>query len=191
MVTWEQAGIFMLLYFENLTIIINHSFQLTGWFLVKDKQRRERWSTEGMVMKINILSIEPLSRKCSGKKIWDSSKQEEQCQGAIYFPFCARVHAVLWLLHVELSFVRVLWGGGWFLCWFKKPNTCHMADVHCSRSKHPSPVFVPVLCPCASGTANSRGWRGLKALNSGWFDPGGWETEERPVWRVVLTSFVA
>lgn len=66
----------------------------------------------------------------------------KQCQGAIYFSFCARVDAALCLLHVELSFVGVLCcglcGGGCCLCWW----TALMLHGRCSLWQVQTPVFI-------------------------------------------------
>lgn len=108
-----------------------------------------------MVRKINILSIALLSRKCLGEnKI--RAKQARAMSGCNLFSFCARVLAVL-CLHVKLSFVGVLWTVGEAAFSAVKKHKCYMADVHCGRSEHPSPVSaVPVLCTCAT-TAGGEG----------------------------------
>lgn len=103
-------------------------------------------------MRINILSIALLSRKSSGKKKI-RAKHAKAVSGCNLFPslhVSSQCCVYTWSSH--LSECCGLCGGGWILC-CQKSNTCHMADVHCGRSKHPSPVFVSVLCTCEAAAA--------------------------------------
>lgn len=146
-------------------IIINHPL-----VLVEDKQR-QAWDENKYSLYSAVVKEE----------LW--TKQARAMSGCNLFSCCARVHAVLCLLHVELSFVGVLRScvGADAFSLLTKKHTCHPADVQCGRSNHPSPDLVSVLCTCAT--------------TAGGFVEGMiWPQEaerrkKRPGWRVLI-SFV-
>lgn len=113
-----------------------------GWFF-KDQQKRVLLDTMGGGENKYSLYSAVVKEMLRKKKI--RTKQARAMSGSNLFSFCARVHTVFSLLHVELSFClsAVLWPvWGWLLSLLLKKHTCHTADVHCGRSKHPSPVFI-------------------------------------------------
>lgn len=95
-----------------------------GCFWSKTNRGESCW-TSGMVVKIHILSTVLLWRLCLEKRKI-RAKQARAMSGSNLSSFCAHVHAVLSLQHVELSFVGVLYcgpcGGGCFLCCLKSPH---------------------------------------------------------------------